>query len=74
MLPTYHEKIKIFHSAAPAREWMGPWLEELQMLIEAGDSDEVKSHLLELVPEYIGSRESQAGSLRDAVQLRGARA
>ena len=72
MLPTYHNKIRIFHSAVSMRQRLAPWLEELQILIRAGDAGEVKAHLLELVPEYIGSREP--GSVKDETSLRGAHA
>ena len=74
MLPTYHEKIKIFHSPVPAAQRIRPWLDELQRLIRAGDPQEVKAHLLELVPEYVGARESQVGSHASHDQVSGARA
>jgi FlaA1/EpsC-like NDP-sugar epimerase len=54
ILPTYHDKIKIFRSPAPAPHNLSSWLGQLQLLISAGNADAVKSHLLELVPEYLG--------------------
>jgi FlaA1/EpsC-like NDP-sugar epimerase len=74
MLPTYHEKIKIFRSAAPTRPHIAVWLDELQMLLRAGTAEEVKSHLLELVPEYVGAAATQAGTGKDRVQLKAAHA
>jgi FlaA1/EpsC-like NDP-sugar epimerase len=56
MLPTYHQKVKIFRSFRPDRHAIGSWLRELQILINEGDPEEVKMHMLELVPEYIGDR------------------
>jgi FlaA1/EpsC-like NDP-sugar epimerase len=74
MLPTYHEKIKIFRSPAPLRQNLTPWLDRLQMILNEGDADEVKSHLLELVPEYIGSTPVPMTTERDGAQVRGAHA
>ncbi len=62
MLPTYHQKVKIFRSAPPERHVISSWLKELQVLIAAGDPDEVKMHLLGLVPEYIGEQNRSAVS------------
>ncbi len=69
MLPTYHEKIKIFRSAEPARYEIAAWLEQLRMLVRAGDADEVKSHLLQLVPEYVGATETRANVEWDRIEL-----
>lgn len=74
ILPTYHDKIRIFHSPASSRYQLGPWLERLQILIKAGGSDEVKSHLLDLVPEYIGQRGTAAHGLSGEAPLKGAHA
>lgn len=74
MLPTYHEKIKIFRSPAPIRQNLTPWLDRLQMILNEGDADEVKSHLLELVPEYIGSTPVPITTERVEAQVRGAHA
>ncbi len=54
MQPTYHEKIKIFRSAAAAPDDIASWIAQLQTLTRAGDADRVKAHLLDLVPEYLG--------------------
>jgi hypothetical protein len=44
------------------------------MILNEGDADEVKSHLLELVPEYIGSTPVPMTTERDGAQVRGAHA
>jgi len=54
VLPTYHDKIKIFRAPTPSPQALNAWLCQLQMLISAGNADRVKSHLVELVPEYVG--------------------
>jgi FlaA1/EpsC-like NDP-sugar epimerase len=54
ILPTYHDKIKIFRAPTPSAQELNAWLCQLQMLISAGNADRVKSHLLDLVPEYVG--------------------
>jgi FlaA1/EpsC-like NDP-sugar epimerase len=58
MLPTYHEKIKIFGSPVAAPEGLAAWVAELQTLTRTGDAERVKAHLLELVPEYLGTKPS----------------
>jgi len=55
MLPTYHEKIKIFSSRYPVPEDMAVWVDELRAIVKAGNAEEAKLHLLSLVPEYLGS-------------------
>jgi FlaA1/EpsC-like NDP-sugar epimerase len=51
-MPTYHQKIKIFHGArkdtAPMEEWIG----ELERLAAKGAEAQIVSHLRSLVPEY----------------------
>jgi FlaA1/EpsC-like NDP-sugar epimerase len=73
MLPTYHEKVKIFRSTVPERQRIAAWMKQLQMLIDDADPEEVKAHLLKLVPEYIGEwREQRAGS--EPLRIRNAHA
>lgn len=55
VLPTYHEKIKIFKARSIAPGLVAEWLDALEPLLEARDAAAVKSHLLELVPEYQGT-------------------
>jgi FlaA1/EpsC-like NDP-sugar epimerase len=70
MLPTYHEKIKIFRSAGAVQYPIATWLEQLAMLVRAGDVEQVKSHLLQLVPEYTGAAETQANIGSEPVKLK----
>lgn len=63
ILPTYHEKVKIFRSSLLPPGQIGSWLKHLEWLIEEGDSQEIRGHLLELVPEYIGDRSPQIREL-----------
>ena len=56
MLPTYHEKIKIFHSSHTGPKSFPAWIADLDSLSRGGNPDLVKAHLLDLVPEYLGAR------------------
>jgi FlaA1/EpsC-like NDP-sugar epimerase len=61
ILPTYHEKIKIFRPSTLPPEVLIEWLQQLQVLLNYRNPDEIKAHLLTLVPEYLGSS-PQSGS------------
>ena len=61
ILPTYHEKVKIYRASEPQTGAIGEWIDKLQTLIESGNPLEVKAHLLKLVPEYIGERFAPSG-------------
>jgi FlaA1/EpsC-like NDP-sugar epimerase len=50
ILPTYHEKIKIFQSRGCAPKELVQWLEVLQFLHKSRRAKEVKRHLVSLVP------------------------
>ena len=52
ILPTYHEKIKIFRGKPLAIEMIEAWIEGLKVLVEQGDVHSVLEHIKELVPEY----------------------
>lgn len=52
VLPTYHEKIKIFEDPPLPWEEVSSWLDRLQTLIAARREDAVLIHLKKLVPEY----------------------
>jgi FlaA1/EpsC-like NDP-sugar epimerase len=52
VLPTYHEKIKIFRSWCPSKRELAEWMQELTDLLKARDKVEVKKLLMRLVPEY----------------------
>jgi len=51
-LLTHHEKIKIFQSTWPERQFMESWLRELRELGARRDQFAVVAHLAKLVPEY----------------------
>jgi FlaA1/EpsC-like NDP-sugar epimerase len=55
VLPTYHDKIKIFRPSTFPAEVLITWLQQLQVLLNYRDADEIKAHLLKVVPEYMGS-------------------
>jgi FlaA1/EpsC-like NDP-sugar epimerase len=52
LLPTNHNKIRIFQSRQVTFGDLAPWIAELQHLLWRGDSDAVIEHLRALVPEY----------------------
>jgi FlaA1/EpsC-like NDP-sugar epimerase len=52
ILPTYHEKIKIFRSAKPSPLALARWLDEAEALLRTGSSTLLVEHLAQLVPEY----------------------
>ena len=52
VLPTHHEKIRIFNGKGIGPEIIAPWITQLQLLIEQRDEKKVLNHLTELVPEY----------------------
>lgn len=53
MLPTYHQKIKIFRSEGPSPAALTQWLETLRFLLKQGGAqEEVKRHLIALAPTY----------------------
>lgn len=54
IVPTYHDKIKIFRGAAPLPTALHHWLETMRFLLQERDSEEVKSYLVSLVPNYQG--------------------
>lgn len=52
ILPTYHEKVKIFRGHCPERYFIQHWFAELQRLLADDDEQALITHLQELVPEY----------------------
>ena len=52
MLPTFHEKIKIFQDPACDHEVIARWMDTLEDLLDARQEQQVIDHILELVPEY----------------------
>ena len=64
ILPTYHEKIRRFRRPGPSSEALMDWLENLRLLLGAGNIPAIKLHLARLVPEYQGhlpGRDEQLG-------------
>jgi hypothetical protein len=52
MLPTYHEKIRIFEQAQPDWATISSWLTRLRILAGQRQEDAIVEHLQEIVPEY----------------------
>jgi len=55
ILPTYHDKIRRFRGEGSNSELLMDWLENLRILLAAGNPISVKAHLARLVPEYQGN-------------------
>lgn len=57
IVPTIHEKIKVFESPSVSLESIKRWLREVEELLATGDDTALLVHLQVLVPEYqTGSR------------------
>jgi FlaA1/EpsC-like NDP-sugar epimerase len=56
VLPTYHDKIRIFKGKGIEPEVVSTWLTRLQLLVAQRDGQRVLHHLTELVPEYVSQR------------------
>jgi FlaA1/EpsC-like NDP-sugar epimerase len=56
VLPTYHEKIKIFKGPPVSLDSIERWLADLGVLLERRAAAAVVAHLQKLVPEYRPSR------------------
>lgn len=66
VVPTYHEKIKIFEGASPSWPWMERELSQLQRLCAMRKFDELMVMMKSMVPEYNPSTEM----IRKALQPR----
>lgn len=73
ILPTYHEKIKIFRGPSVARSSIEEWISELRVLLAQENELAVLAHLRELVPEYQPHRLQQQPILPALVQTANAR-
>src|SRR5437867_1613662 len=60
MMPTYHEKIRIFKGPAMEPEVLSVWLNQLQLLMARRDVTKILSHLAALVPEYNPRKPTEA--------------
>jgi FlaA1/EpsC-like NDP-sugar epimerase len=58
ILPTYHEKIRIFTGPPIRPSFVATWINQLNVLIWRRDTSGIQSHLAALVPEY-----RQSGSI-----------
>ena len=65
VLPTYHEKIRRFRRQGPGPEVLMDWLENLRLLLAAGNVQAIKLHLARLVPEYQGHLPARDEQLND---------
>jgi FlaA1/EpsC-like NDP-sugar epimerase len=66
IMPTYHEKIKIFRSHGPGTAYLVRWLVKLRILLNSRNERAVKAHLMELVPEYAAHVNGEALKSRAA--------
>ncbi|HLJ50414.1 MAG TPA: nucleoside-diphosphate sugar epimerase/dehydratase [Bryobacteraceae bacterium] len=62
VLPTYHNKIKIFRSYGPTKGYLAQWVRRLNELLRHRDSAAVQAHLLDIVPEYRGTAVTTAAT------------
>jgi FlaA1/EpsC-like NDP-sugar epimerase len=74
ILPTYHDKIRIFEGPQASPERIQTWIAELEDLLEQSDEAAVIAHLKRLVPEYQPARASsiEEGAERALVAKGGA--
>jgi len=56
VMPTHHEKIRIFSGSGPGQDVLTDSLNQLHVLLEVGDSDGIVRHLTAVVPEYRPAR------------------
>jgi FlaA1/EpsC-like NDP-sugar epimerase len=56
MMPTYHEKIRIFSGTVVEPDFLSTWMDQLQLLISRRDTDRILGHIEALVPEYRSQR------------------
>jgi FlaA1/EpsC-like NDP-sugar epimerase len=52
MLPTYHEKIRIFSGNVVESDILTAWIDQLQLLLVRREADRILAHIATLVPEY----------------------
>lgn len=69
ILPTSHEKIKVFRGEQVSTLVLAPWIAELQHLVWANDTADAVAHMKALVPEYQGEA-AQAGAETAAAGVR----
>ena len=52
MVPTYHEKIRIFTGNVVEWDILSGWIDQLQLLLFRREADRILAHIATLVPEY----------------------
>jgi FlaA1/EpsC-like NDP-sugar epimerase len=52
ILPTYHEKIKIFRGEGAEPKRIDSWLSQLEAMVEVRDEERIVAHFKTLIPEY----------------------
>jgi FlaA1/EpsC-like NDP-sugar epimerase len=52
IVPTFHEKIKVFRSRGPEAAYLREWIGTLRILLDGRNGAGVRAHLMTLVPEY----------------------
>ncbi len=60
ILPTYHEKIRIFRGPRLSRNEINAWLAQLELLVRQRDETAILGHMRTLVPEYLPSERWQS--------------
>jgi FlaA1/EpsC-like NDP-sugar epimerase len=61
MLPTYHEKIRIFQEPPEDQRTIEYWIDKLEDLVSDREEQEIITHIRDLVPEYRPSSRWQEG-------------
>src|SRR4051794_33609737 len=76
MLPTHHEKIRIFAGAGSKPEVIDNWIAQLLFLVTREDVPGIRAHLSALVPEYkaYGAAVSTVASIIEHTKAARARA
>lgn len=69
IVPTSHEKVKIFQGDRMAFHDLVPWINDLQHHLWRGNTNEIVQCLRTLVPEYQGQRDSETLVERRVVPL-----
>jgi FlaA1/EpsC-like NDP-sugar epimerase len=52
IVPTYHEKIRIFTGNVVEWDILSAWIDQLQLLLFRREADRILAHIATLVPEY----------------------
>jgi FlaA1/EpsC-like NDP-sugar epimerase len=72
LLPTSHNKIRIFRNRQVSFGDLAPWISELEYLLWRDDSEAVTAHLRTLVPEYQKAPERMRPGVARSPSSRGA--